>query len=581
MWPWIVGGAALLLVVVTAWVGIRGLLAKGELEAALPLASRIQEQILDGDAEGAAASVEALQGHASSARSLTSDVIWRGVEVVPLLGGNLRVVRELTEVVDELATEGVAPLADLSGRFDASDLRPVDGAIDVQPFADAAPLVSAASDAIAQAQARVHGVRRDDVVEVLRDATDELEASVDEVAAALDTLDGALQLIPSMLGSEGPRNYLVVIQNPAEPRSGGGITSAFALINTDKGRAQLVQQASSSTFPPYDTPVLELPLETRSLYGDVVGEYVQNATLTPQFTLSGQLLQEFWARQFGTRVDGVIAVDPIALSYLLRATGPITLATGDELSADTAVPLLLSEVYERYALPEEQDAFFANAAAAVFSTVLNGSADPGRMLEAFAKAGSEGRILMWLDAEADQKVIADTTLAGGLPLSDSDTTRIGLYVNEAGGTKVGYYLKREITVASAVCRNDGLRSVEVDVTLTNTLTAGQVLPDYVTAGGLYVPPGNLRLLVAAYAPPGTINQGVELVANDSTAEAIGAHQTTDSDYVVSQVTVELAPQESRTVRFKMLLEADSAGDIAIVPTPGVYLPVTRNVSLLC
>lgn len=574
-------GVLLFLVLVGAWVGIRGLLAKGELDAALPLASRIQEQVLSGDADGAAASVAALQAHSSSARSLTSDVIWRGVEVVPLLGGNLRVVRELTEVVDDLAAKGVAPLAGLAGQFDASSLRPVNGAIDVQPFVDAAPLVSSASDAINKAKVQVHSVRRDDAVGVLRDAADELEASVDKVAAAMDTLDGALQLIPSMLGGEGPRNYLVVIQNPAEPRAGGGITSAFALVATDNGRAQLVQQASSSTFPEYDAPVLELPLETRSLYGDQLGEYVQNATLTPQFPLSGKLLQEFWARQFGTRVDGVIAVDPIALSYLLKATGPITLDTGDELSAGNAVPMLLKDVYERYALPEEQDAFFASAAAAVFSTVLAGNAEPAGMLEAFALAGSEGRILMWLDDDAEQSVIAETTLAGGLPLSDPEATRIGLYFNEAGGTKVGYYLEREITVASSVCRNDGLRSVEVDVTLTNTLPIGTVLPDYVTAYGRFVQPGNLRLLVAAYAPPGSINQGVQLVTEGSEPEAMGAHQTTDSEYVVSQVSVELAPEQSQTVRFSMLLGADSGDRIQIVPTPGIYVPVTRNNSLLC
>lgn len=43
----------------------------------------------------------------------------------------------------------------------------------------------------------------------------------------------------------------------------------------------------------------------------------------------------------------MIAMDPIALSCILEATGPVQLEPGDELSSDNAVQLVLNDVCMR------------------------------------------------------------------------------------------------------------------------------------------------------------------------------------------------------------------------------------------
>jgi len=581
-WPWAVAAVIVALALAGAWVGVRGYLAKGELEAAVPLAGRIQQQVINGDTDGAAVTLAKLQQHSSSARSLTSDIVWRASELVPWAGSNLRVVRELTEVVDDLAKDGVGPLTELAGELNPSDFKPVDHTIALQPLVEAAPTVRVAANAIERAQVKAHGIRRDDVIGLVRDAADDLQGSVDEIAAAVSAIDGAVSLLPTMLGVDGPRNYLVVFQNPAELRSGGGIAGSLALISTNQGRIDLVQQASGASFAPFPDPVLELPAETTSLYGDITAEYMLDVTLPPQFDISGPLAREMWALKFGTQVDGVIAVDPIALGYLLEATGPIALPTGDELSSNNAAQMLLNDVYFRYPEPSEQDAFFASATSEVFNHIANGGADPLRMIEAFTKGGADRRILMWLNDDSQQKTLEGTTLAGGLPQSDDESTRLGLYFNDGTGSKMDWYLDRTISVGDAVCRKDGRRTVEVDVTLTSTAPADGSLPTHITGGGFFgTTPGNIKTLVALYAPSGSINQGVEQVAPDGSAAELGAHQAKDSKYIVSQLTVELAPQESKTIRYTVLLKPSAGDKIVIVPTPGINLPVTEQHSLTC
>lgn len=575
--PVLVVAAVLLFLV--AWVGVRGLLARAELEAALPLAERIQQEVIDGDPAAAAATFETLQAHADAAAALTSDPLWRAAEVVPFAGPNLAVVRELAAVVDTIAADAIAPLTELAGGIDPADFKPVGGVVDIQPLVDAAPAVHAAAAALAAAQTRLESLDASATLEPVADAAAQLTAAVTQVNVAVSALDRAVTLLPGMLGVDGARNTLLLFQNPAELRAGGGIPGAVALVRTEGGGIQLVQQASSTDFPHYDQPVLELPLETRGLYGDITGEYIQDVTLTPQFTIAAPLAREMFRREFGIQADAVVAIDPVALGYLLAATGPVALPTGEQLTAETAVPLLLSEVYARYPNPRDQDAFFAAAAAAVFSQVVAGDADPVALIEALARAGGEGRVLLWSAHESEQAALQGTTLAGELPVGDAAAQRFGVYLNDATGAKMDYYLTTTVAIGQAVCRQDGRVTVAVEVTLTSTAPAdaATALPDYVTGGGSFgVTPGNVRTLVSVYGPPDAVNLGAT-----SNPGGLGIHTTTDTGSPVTSYQVELAPGESSTVQVSMLVGAGFDGEVVTVGTPGVNTVVTEEKSLRC
>ena len=78
--------------------------------------------------------------------------------------------------------------------------------------------------------------------------------------------------------------------------------------------------------------MLPLSDEINAIYGQRPGQWMQNVTQIPDFAQSGALARQFWLQRHGLDVDGVIAIDPVALSYILRATGPVTLPSGDVLT---------------------------------------------------------------------------------------------------------------------------------------------------------------------------------------------------------------------------------------------------------
>src|SRR5690606_38319318 len=137
----------------------------------------------------------------------------------------------------------------------------------------------------------------------------------------------------------------------------------------------------------------------------------------------------------GRRLDGVAAIDPVALQMLLGATGPVQLP-GDypsslqRLTRTNAAQRLLNQTYIDIPDPDEQNEYFADAAAAIFGEVMAGGGDLPRTLRALSRATEQGRVLLWSAEEAEQQVLAGTTIAGELTPGGGRSPVVGVYLHD-------------------------------------------------------------------------------------------------------------------------------------------------------
>ncbi|WP_181420638.1 DUF4012 domain-containing protein [Curtobacterium sp. MCPF17_046] len=565
---WIVLALVLLLIFAVAWVGARGLLAKRHLEQSVALVSTLRSQITDGDTSAAQRTAKQLEDNASSARSLTGDPIWTVAQFTPFFGSNLRAVREVAVVVDDVATGAVRPVAGVIGDLDQDAFTPTDGRIDLQPLVDAQPSVARATKTLAMASDEADDIDTSATLSPVTSAVDQLRNALGTVTQQATTANKVVQLAPAMLGHDGDRDYVLLFQNNAELRAGGGIPGAVALLRVKDGAISLSNQAAGSSFGPYDEPVLPLSAATTSLYGDITGRYMQDVNLTPRFDVTGALAREMWKQKFGQQVDGVLAIDPVTLGYILRATGPVQLPTGDTLTSDNAAKLLLSDVYAKYPDPAVQDAFFASAASAVFEKVSSGGFDTKAFIAALTDGTKDGRLRLWSADEAEQKQITGTAVAGDLPTASAQTREFAVYLNDGTGSKMDYYLDKKVSVGSSVCRKDGRPTSVVEVTLKNTAPADAAtsLPRYVTGGGDFgTEPGKIKTLVAVYAPKNGIYLGASQDGKGAALQTVK-----DGEHPVAQIQTLLAPGESTTFRVAFLGEAKFAkAGVQAESTPGV------------
>ena len=559
---------ALLLVLAALWVGVRSVMARGELEAARPSAASAQKALLAGDAEGARVSIDELVQRASTAAALTSDPIFRLAEWIPFAGPNFTAFREAAAAVDAIAN-GLAPLRAVAGSLSFETLAPVGGTVDLAPLQKAAPTLAAAEAALADARRDIRSIDTSRTIEQVTSAVDRLATVTDEAATSIAAISRTAVLLPKMLGAEGDRDYLLIFQNNAEVRASGGLPGALAIISTSGGHFEMTTQTSARGFPLFDEPVLPLDNATESLYGSNVARLMQNVMLTPDFPTSASLAAEMWRRQYGVSVDGVIAVDPVVLSYILKATGPVELASGETVSAKNAVRFLLSEVYEKYPDNATQDEVFADAARSVFTALSSGSIDAPELLTQLTRGVSERRVLLWNSRPDEQAFVANSDFAGELPETNLGATVVGVFLNDATGAKLGYYLDATSTLTVESCAAEEGETYRTTIQLTSAVPVDaltSLAPAVIGPGTFGVAPAVIRTRLSVYGPVGS---AVTAVMVD------GAPAPSQPEFhlnrPVAQIIIDLDPGQSQTVVVDMQ-GADSASPQALLR----MTPMLRN-----
>jgi hypothetical protein len=570
------GVVAVVVVGCAAWVAVDALVARDHLAAAAQDVDRLRDEVEAGQGDRSAGTVASLQEHAAEARDATTGVQWSVVGALPWVGEQVRAVQSVSAVVQDLATNALPQLVAAAAAIDPTTLAPVDGEFDVEPLQAAAPGVVGADASVRAAADRLARIPVDQLADPVAEPVVQLRAQVDEVAMTTATAARAVQLLPAMLGADGPRQYLVLVQNNAEQRATGGIPGSVLLLRAQDGRVAIVDQRAGNSIGGLTDPALELTAQERVLFGDNLGQTMLDVTFTPDFPRTAQLATALWQRIAGpTQVDGVLSVDPGTLALVLGAVGPVDLADGSELTADNAQQRLLNQVYLDTPDPTEQDEFFGTTAQSVFDATVRGDADPAAVVAALAEAARQGRLLVWSADPAQQRLLSGTVLSGELFGHRDDSPVVGVYLEDAGGAKIGYYLEPTITLEQTACRPDGSQALTLEVTLHSTAPAdAATLPGYLVGTPLGIlPPGEIWTNVLVYAPTGG---GV--TAHESSDGVAGLSSHVHDGLAVAGRTVILRPGDSVTLSLDLVTGPGLPGAPVLRGTPTALgpAPVARG-----
>jgi hypothetical protein len=535
-----------------AWIGVHGLHASEHLRSAGRMVGQLQSQIQLGDTSGARTTLSALKRETQAARAATGGFAWRLGGHLPVVGSDLAAVRTVAVAVDDFAQRGLSPLAETAAAMNLGALAPKNGRIDVAAVQAAAPRIAQAAAAARVARDRVDKIRTEDLFVETKAGVAELRRGLDQAVRATTLAQRVSTLLPAMLGADRPRTYLLLFQNPAEIRATGGMPGAYLVLGTNRGQVQVVDQGTAAGLGSFSSPVLPLDPSMKVLYTERLGIFPADINLTPHFPTAAALAREMYRRHSGRTVDGVLATDPVALSYLLAVTGPIPMPVGEPLTAANAVHKLLSEVYNTMT-QTAQDRYFATAARGVFDKLTGQSRDVAGLVRQLSKAVAERRFLVWSADSHEQVSITGTTVDGELPITDRTSPTVGVFLNDGTGAKLGYYLTYSAELSATSCRSDGSRKLHLRVTLGSTAPKSALSKD-VTGLALAGGANAIRTNVSIFSPTGGTVMNVRL---DRVQAPLMAG--TERRRWVSMTTVELKPGQSQTVEADLLTGIPPAG----------------------
>lgn len=529
---------------VTAMLLPRALVVQDAFGKTIPLLDDLKGQVIAGEHSSAESTARAIQEQLAVIDAERSGVVWKAVEYVPWVGPNLTAAEIAAESIDALVSEVMLPATGF--QFEA--IRPSNARFDTRAIGAELDVLDGIDKSLADTVARLEAVEGDSlfpqVSEPIAELTSHVRASHDLAIAMRATFT----VLPEGLGATSPKTYVVLLQNNAELRTGGGTVDGVVVLRAEAGTVSVVDQLAATEMD--GRGVLN------ALGGGGAPDGVVNArdlTMSPDFGETASLVAEALEPILGHPIDGVIALDIPSLERFVELAGPVTVGLksgegeaedGDELedttvgARDEHVSVFRTErtiageeisqflVNDRYFMSAEvqaQEEAFTAIAAAVIPKLLDGRTSTEDLTREFNKLASDGHLKFFFTNQALAAVVEESgfntgTVAGVIPETNDESTVLGAAVNDASMSKLGTFLKLDLTATTTQCEAES-PEFSLEATLTSTLQPEQVgTLGWFISPGLEVPRGETETDVVLYGPVGATLRSATLNGEPLTAE---------------------------------------------------------------
>ncbi|MDO8487165.1 MAG: DUF4012 domain-containing protein [Candidatus Curtissbacteria bacterium] len=163
-------------------------------------------------------------------------------------------------------------------------------------------------------------------IEAIRQAAADLN-SVSQSAFDLSNL------IVDLVGQAGPKSYLLLLENNTELRPGGGFIGNIGTIDFEAGRLKNISVDDVYNVDGQLKEKITPPVQIKEKLG-ADRFYLRDSGWSPDFQLNSQIARDFFKKETGKNVDGVISLDLTFMQKILGKTGPVKLSDfNEEISA--------------------------------------------------------------------------------------------------------------------------------------------------------------------------------------------------------------------------------------------------------
>lgn len=456
-----VGLLVVLLAVAGALAGTRLLRVLRDGERAQTELTAFKTALKGGDAKQAGIELAAAKRDIGSAESSYRSPFVRVVGSVPVVGYAVHDTGHLLTAADEVARAGTDALTlyeEVKGEHsklfhndtvDIAHLKTVD--------ASAATMV----DLLTAAERELRSMHAASWEPKIPHAREKALAQVQTLRATGAAAHKFLSVLPPAVGANGPRTYLLVVLNPAELQGAGGSALNMTTVRFVRGHMTIEQSGATA-----DLTVGNALIRWKHVPEDPWLHGPNNfgaADRSPDFRTSGAELMRAYAAQFHKQVDGVVALDPIAMQSLMPQIGSFTTPGFGVITNDNLAKTVLIDAYVKYPDPAVRRQYNQALLQSLMHRIVGGGHMMGKA-QALAQAAKTGHLQVLMNDPALQEQVTQAHLTPTLPPSSGDV--VGVYTTNTNASKVDVWQQRTVTEDAHV-NADGSVSVVRIVTVKN------------------------------------------------------------------------------------------------------------------
>lgn len=440
----------------------------------------MKDYLKDGEGEQLNATAGTVAEQISSMRDTVNGPAWTIASFIPVYGDDIKLVRGMMEQADILAQDAMLPACAQLEDFKLGKLL-TDGTVNlpmlkdlISTIQDVEPVVTSSIDAIEELPEPHIGK--------VKSLMEKVTGPMATAKSALANINEMAPLLPQMLGDGGTRTYLLMAQQNAELRSTGGLAGSLGPLYVENGKISVGEFIPGAVDLGGEANLYgEVTAEEDALFTNRMANRITDTNFNPDFPRVAHFAKGLYEAGTGQKVDGVIAIDPVFLQYLLSLAGGVNVA-GINVNGDNAAALMLHDAYNMLSV-EQTDQFFSGVAGLAFKQIMGNLGEVGfsNLFKTLGRGIAEHRFLAWMENPEEEELMTLMGCSGALK-NDPAEPELGVYFADETWSKISWYFSSNTHVDEGVKNSDGTTSYNVTTTMTNNLTlaeaANQV--DYIT-----------------------------------------------------------------------------------------------------
>lgn len=302
-------------------------------------------------------------------------------------------------------------------------------------------LLSAAA-LLSKAAAQLERVEPEALPEGYRAKAVQVVEAVPRLRSAVDAINGSAHALAGMLGMEGERQYLILLENSAELRPTGGFVGNIGLARVQDGALKELRVEDVYLF---DGQLTRYTVPPKPVQDISAAWSLHDANWYRDFETTAKIASGFFEETGLETPDGVIALTSKMFERLLSVTGPIAGSEGLVVNAETftdtlnaigavqrpgettqvrAVAGILPPLLERIALAQ-------GGARDAFLVVLKDSV-------------ASGDVQVWMRDPQEQQLLLRLGVAGELPSTSVNGDMLAVVHANINGFKTDHVLSEQV-----------------------------------------------------------------------------------------------------------------------------------------